>query len=96
MGSSVFSCREVELTTPVDTDPSRPKGIAERHHQLALAKLAGIAQRERRQILAVDLEHRQIGLAVHAHHLGRSVMVCARVPPRVGSFTSILRAFSTT
>ena len=47
------------------------EGVADRHHGLADQQVGAAAQRLRRQVArAVHLEHREVGVAVRAHHVG--------------------------
>ena len=75
----------------------QPQRIAERHHQLALPQVVRIAQRQVRQAGALDLDDRQIGLAIRADQLGGNggFAACVR-GMRAGSLTSIFRAPCTT
>ena len=48
--------------------------IADRHHRLADAHLGGVAELDVRQrLVALDLEHREVGLLVAAQQLGREL-----------------------
>ena len=58
-----------------------PERAAEGQHQLALVQQLGVPELERRQAGAVDLEHRDVGLAVDAHH-ARAQPLAARPQDR--------------
>ena len=62
--------RPLALTTPAVTVFSRPNGepIASTHSPTF--RLLRVADRDHRQVLGVDLQHRDVGLRVGAQHLG--------------------------
>ena len=48
--------------------------VADRHHRLADAHLAGVSEGDERQrLVALDLDQGEVGLLVAAHHLGRQL-----------------------
>ena len=69
MTSSGLICRATELTTPMLTEFSNAQRAAEGHDQLALAKLVGIAELQKRQSGSFHFDQRQVRVAVHAHHV---------------------------
>ncbi len=44
--------------------------VADRQYDVADAGLVGTAQRDRRQVRQIDLDHGQVGFRIGAHHFG--------------------------